>query len=323
MGNASDHQELICSCSESDLGNMKASNLKHPLQLNKTHTVKVQDPLTIPLTSCLSVRVYADCRPNYLETAPLQKGLVLMLDGNELIEEGMGFGLPVVKYADKTFFSTTAQISMHAGESCQSVCKVFSLDSVSFKKFGNSAFIDDGVYSAFRKAFERLYLKHNEIKPVFNKLMELRHKAKIRTIFVKVIPRGMIAVTYVFCGSRIDVRVDFSKLALKNCREVLLLNEQGSSFFRKYKDTNGSNLCGNRIGAWESLDAPEACLSNDDGAVFFCLKKIKGAKLFRGWEQTRNRFSWAGLSYSFYPSRGFFEYSIEIGIQRSKQKSKS
>ena len=69
-------------------------------------------PITLQLTDRLSVRLYRDCRPSCLETGALQKGLVLLLDGKELIEEGVGFGVPVVKYEDKTFFSSKADVSI-------------------------------------------------------------------------------------------------------------------------------------------------------------------------------------------------------------------
>ena len=50
------------------------------------------------------MRPYADSRLHYLETSALQKGLILMFDDKELIEEGLGFGVLVVKYKDKTYF---------------------------------------------------------------------------------------------------------------------------------------------------------------------------------------------------------------------------
>ena len=74
-------------------------------------SVDLEDPYTVPLNSRFSVRLYRDCRPNYLETGALQKGLVLLFGNRELIEEGVGFGVPVVKYTDKTFFSSKATVT--------------------------------------------------------------------------------------------------------------------------------------------------------------------------------------------------------------------
>jgi hypothetical protein len=47
-----------------------------------------------------------------LETAALQKGFVLTIDDKEWIEEGLGYGISVVKYQDKTYFSSTAHIGI-------------------------------------------------------------------------------------------------------------------------------------------------------------------------------------------------------------------
>lgn len=44
------------------------------------------------------------------------------------------------------------------------------------------------------------------------------------------------------------VNVDFSDLSLDGCEELLVLNEQGSTTFEKYSNTNGLKLSGKKIG---------------------------------------------------------------------------
>ena len=121
-------------------------------------SINLQKPITVPLTDRLSVRIYADSRPHCMETAPLHKGLVLMLDNQEVIEEGMGFGVPVVKYVDKTYFSSSAYVSIQENQSVYTIKKTYVLDTISRKKFWRSTYIDDDVYSIARKKFAKLYL---------------------------------------------------------------------------------------------------------------------------------------------------------------------
>lgn len=274
--------------------------------------VSLQEPYTVPLTDRLSVRLYRDCRPSYLETAALQKGLVLMLNGKELIEEGVGFGVPVVKYADKTFFSSTAEVDLKRNGSGYTLTKAFTLDTVSIKKLGNSNYIDDKIYSSLRKTFQMLYLKHGRLNPLFNKVMEIRNLFNIKTEFLNVKPRGTIAVTYNCQPNKIDITADYSDISLNRCQEVLLLNEQGSSIFQAYTDSSGKRLVGNRIGAWDRVVADRAALQSSRGQLGFSLQRIDGASLFRGYERTNKRFSWAGLSYSLKPDNGAVHYSIAM-----------
>jgi hypothetical protein len=231
-----------------------------------------------------------------------------MLDNRELIEEGMGFGVPVVKYADKTFFSGKAEVRNCSENILE---KTFWLDTISVKKFGKTAAIDR-VYSPLRRTFEVLYLKHKKLKPLFNTVMELRQLAGVKTEFVSVKPRGIITVRYNCQPSSVNVEADFSNLTLDGYQEVLFLNEQGASTFQKYTDTKRKTLLGNHIGAWDIVDAQEAYLQSPKGQLMFSLKNLEGTMLFRGWEQTRKRFSWAGLNYSVQPQRGIFCYSIKL-----------
>lgn len=283
--------------------------------VKETNSLDSTGLFTQELTDHLSVRIYQDCRPNYLETGALQKGLVLLLDEVELIEEGVGFGVPVVKYEDKTFFSSKADLSIKKSGSDIVITKVFILDTVSIKKFGNASYIDDAVYSPLRKTFERLYLKHKKLMPLFNKVMEFRDLANIKTEFIKVKPRGKVTMTYHCQPTSIDISADFSKIVLDKCSEVLVLNEQGSSFFRKYVDSNGLSLLDHKIGAWETVTADQASLQEVRGQVSFCIGNSRGVRFFRGWEHTRNRFSWAGLSYSMRPNNGSFNYTIGLSLK--------
>ena len=274
--------------------------------------VRERAVITVQVTDRLSARFYGDSYPHCMETAALQKGLVLMLDGEELIEEGLGFGAPVVKYLDKTYFSSLAEISMNKNPSSTTLSKRYIMDTVSKKKFWRATYIDDSVYSSLRKTFEKAYLSKKELSPFFNAVMELRQIAKIKTEFIRVKPRGAITVTYEINPQLVNVNVDFSDLSMSACEEILVLNEQGATAFERYVDSRKLRLFGRGIGAWDSVTADWASLFNVAGRFSFSLQRIQGAALFRGWERTRNRFSWAGLSYSMAPGKERLNYSIRL-----------
>lgn len=242
----------------------------------------------------------------------MQKGLVLLLNGREVVEEGVGFGLPVVKYADKTFFSGKAEIAMQkTGRGCR-LTKTFVLDMVSVKKLGSRVPIHDRLYTPLRRTFQLLYLKHKRLNPLFNKVMETRNLFGVKTEFKTVKPRGAVTVTYNCQPRRITVHADLSRVTLTGCREILMLNEQGANIFQTYTDDTGKLLRGDRIGAWDRVEAAKATLLNGKCTFGFSVAQVGGALLYRGWENTCRRFSWAGLSYSLNPGKTAFSYSIDL-----------
>ena len=170
-----------------------------------------------------------------------------MLDGQELIDEGLGFGVPVAKYSDKTYFSGSAEVSVKKNHDAYTLRKTYILDTISRKKLWRASYIDDGFYSSVRKSFAKLYLTQKNMSPFFNTLMELRDITKIKTEFIKVQPRGAVTVNYEIQPSAVNISVDFSNLRLTGCEEVLVLNEQGSTTFEKYADTSGLKLLGQKL----------------------------------------------------------------------------
>lgn len=265
----------------------------------------------------ISFRLYPDTRPHCLEIAQLHKGLVLVLDGNELVEEGAGFGCPVVKYFDEAYFSTSAQSSIQRTRNGAVLTKCFNMDAISRKTVGNSSYVNEDFYSLIHKIFEMNYLRHKSFVSAFNIVMMLRKLLKINTQFVKADPRGKIAVKYeTVTPDELQVTVDLSKLKQAGCEEILILNEQGSTFFREYADSDGLSLYDRTIGAWDAIAASEASLSDSEQRLTWTLHRVKEARLFRGWEQTRGRFSWAGLGYSLPPGTSWFSYSLKLARNR-------
>ena len=279
-------------------------------------STSIPSPFTVQVDNFLSVRLYQDSRPACLETAPLQKGLVLVLNGNELVEEGMGFGVPVVKYKDKTYFSSSANSLVKKSVYSSALVKSFVLDTVSRKRIGNGFYVDDKLYHFLHRAFELLYLKYPSLARSFNRIMELRRTFKIQTEFRRVKPRGKIIFEYCCTPKEILIKTELSLLELDRCREILILNEQGSSFFRRYADSSGLVLFDQKIGAWTEVTADTASLSDSKQTLEFAVKSKSASALFRGWEKTRNRFSWGGLAYRLPPRNSTFCYSIRLSLKR-------
>ncbi|MGQ9489724.1 MAG: hypothetical protein ACUVS6_03190 [Anaerolineae bacterium] len=83
-------------------------------------------PYELTLADGLAVRAYPDTRPHVGKIASLQKGLVLAQDGHELIEEGYGFGVPIVIYQGRSYVSRHATVVARPTE--RRIVKEFEVD---------------------------------------------------------------------------------------------------------------------------------------------------------------------------------------------------
>jgi hypothetical protein len=87
-------------------------------------------PHTIPLSGGLAVRLYADTRPHVGKVARLQKGLILLDGDREVVEEGFGLGLPLVKVAGRAYLSRSATTEYHSGPARTTLVKRYEMDTL-------------------------------------------------------------------------------------------------------------------------------------------------------------------------------------------------
>ncbi len=278
-------------------------------------------PTTVELDGCISCRLYEDNRPHNLEISSLQKGLVLLVNGKEVIEEGAGFGTPVVIYRDKPYFSSSAETSMQREEKNSILFKSFKIDTVSRKRFLKNIYLNDRFYHFIHGLFHIVYTRSKKFAPFLMVPIKQLRTFGIGTEFQKTDSKGEITVKYSCFTDLIEVEVAFSQLDLEGCEEILILNEQGASSFRKYLDTNGLTLLDGQIGAWEPAKAERVFLFNIEETAGFSLESKTGATLFRGREKIRERYSWVGFCYSLHPRVPTFRYSISLLSDGRKNKS--
>ena len=273
--------------------------------------MQLEKPFTFNANKAFALRIYPDNRPHNMEIAALQKGLVLVVDGSELIEEGAGFGVPVAKYSDTTFFSRTATVYVEEqDENAAVITKVFLLDSVS-KKRVHGAFINDSLYSVFHKTFEKAYLRRGSMRSFFDLLMRLRRTIGVETCFAHASSRGKVTVSYHCYPDHIKVHADFSEVDMTSCQEILILNEQGATFFRKHRNGNVV-FQDKKVGAWTRVDAEQAEFSDLAERISFSMEKRDGATLYYGREHVKDRFSWSGMTYALNPKTLTFNYIIRL-----------
>jgi hypothetical protein len=84
-------------------------------------------PVDAPLDGELALRLYEDTRPHVGKVAALQKGLVLVHEGRELVEEGYGFGAPIVQVGDVAYLSRHASVSVHRSGEVKTLVKVYTM----------------------------------------------------------------------------------------------------------------------------------------------------------------------------------------------------
>ncbi len=263
----------------------------------------------MPISGFLSLRLYSDTRPHSKHIAGLQKGLIIVYKGRELVGEGTGFGVPVARYDDRTYFSRSSKIRVFEERERTTALKQFNLDTIYELRLRKTR-IENRTMRTVARRLAELYEKHKHWRPVLQQ--GFLNRVGMRDAFVQTEPAGTVTVTYRIESSHVHIEVDMKLLNKNRLQKVCILNEQGSKHFRKYSDSQGEVLLDGHIGAWDCVEAEWACIMSESGQVGFRLWRVDDTTLCRGRESAGNAYDWVGLDYELGPERTRFEYDIEV-----------
>jgi hypothetical protein len=184
---------------------------------------------TASVSDSVALRIYSNTKPFNLKIADLQKGLVFVYNGAEVIGEGTGFGVPILKYSDETYFSSSSALYAWRQDNLTMIRKDFLMDVISRDVFRN-------VKLKNRKArtvidyLSDVYQKREHLR--FLTVKDLLSRLGVHASFVKVPSRGKVTTTYTIYDNSILVETDFSLTSKTDLWKIFVLNEQSSLFFR-------------------------------------------------------------------------------------------
>jgi hypothetical protein len=272
-------------------------------------------PHTHSISDSISIRIYSDTKPHNLKIENLQKGLILLYKGEEVIGEGVGFGVPIAKYSDETVFSGSSSLRVRTTENSVEIRKEFIMDLVIRDTLRNLK-LENPRIRTLLECISTLYKKRYQSHLSFARPIllgrSLLFKFGVKSNFIKSTPKGAIVVTYIIDRNRILVKLDLSLIDRINLGRIFILNEQGAHFFRTYSDSESVKLNDDEIGAWNDVTAQSAKISNNQDKIGFGLKNIEGTKLRRGRELIEGFLDWVGLDYELGAEYSHFEYEIEV-----------
>jgi hypothetical protein len=249
-------------------------------------------------------------------TAGLQKGWILCKSGEELSEEAVGFGVPVIQRGLTTVFPGTVDLETRRYDSREEIIAVFHMNLAEKIAGLDRRTAGNKLLYAVKENLASVYRRMPPLRKPLTALSSiLRNIFRWRTVYEEGEYSTRIAMKYSAEAEsgRIMVEANLMDMRRDGLTEVAIMNEQGARFFARYQDSSGLSLTGNAIDGWDAVDAGTASFICDRHRLAFTLRRVPGARLFRGRELVGTRLAWSGFGYLLPPATGIFKFDLLIG----------
>jgi hypothetical protein len=248
--------------------------------------------------------------PGY-PTSVIQKGLILCDGASDLAEEGVGFGVPLLKQKLGTVFPASARIVSSNAKGLTADFDMSLAEGFSTEKKAVDSPLLDLVKEVLAGAHRGIPLLRCPLSALSS---AIRTVFSLKTVFHRTVSLGFVRVEYRIDKTlgKLTVRVDARGAARDRCTELIVMNELGARHFCRYRDSDGLSLGEAKIETWHEVRASEASFLDPARKLGFSVRRHPAGRLFRGREVVAGRLSWAGFGYVLPADTATFRYSVRI-----------
>lgn len=249
----------------------------------------------------LSLEISDEPGPDFLSTRGLQKGLIAFHERECLVQEGLGFGAPILGTGTKTYFSKNADLEVSDGD----IIKTYTFDCAALIEMGARPLKNPALRLGF-EALVGLYMRIEGLQPALLRLQQgMARTFNASCRFVDTEPVGTAKIRYRPSGEIIRISAEF-ETDLKG-PQFIMVNEQGADFFDS-ACIDGRTLNDEGMTGW--MSAKQATLCSSRAGLRFGVAGYGPARLFAGRERTPY-LSWAGLDLHARERRLEYDLSIQ------------
>jgi hypothetical protein len=251
-------------------------------------------------------------------TGRIQKGWLLSCDGQDLSEEAVGFGLPIIKRGLQTIFPGMVQLSTDESSPvpCLAARYTLNLEERLSKTSGTS--IDSPLIYRAKNLLAGLIRGWPAMRRLLTGASNLlRAQFGLQTTYevADFSTEILLSYTIIPAEGKLRVALNSQDLSSQKVSEIILMNEQGAHYFDQYQEDGGLARLSDQIGCWDEVSGSHAAFISRGNQLSFSLPRVEGARLYHGRELVGTRLAWAGFGYSIPPDQPRFSY--EISIRRS------
>lgn len=261
-------------------------------------------------------------------TSPLCRGMRLALaapDGDaplDLNQEGVGFGVPVLRLSGRSVFAGSARVCdhLHSDAACRTIRVLYHLDRIETLHLGALTSRPIPAVDRLRDAFSATHRAIPALRrPLDHASIRVHHLLRTSTGYERAPFPAVVAVSYRLYppAGLIDVEVDARGAVRPGLDEIAVMNELGAGHFTEYDDDRTGRLQGGAIESWTEVRTRAARFSAPRLGLSFSVERdasaeALGVRLFRGREHAAGRLAWAGLALLLPPASPVSRYRIRV-----------